>query len=163
MLKNYQFISNFRSPVLTPTGNGGRPHKVMYKAFRKGEVCTGRVHKVNGVDTCILMKDQYVVPFDVVRALSVESTSKASGNAELSVAGIASGTSIKKASRDYTRSIFVGGLLGLLTTMIAEHQNYIQPQPKNKMFGVFLGAALLGYITYEHNKHLQKENLPKIA
>jgi len=162
MLKKYEFIKNFNSPVMVTTGMPQKPHRVMYKKFKKGQLATGRLHSINGNASCILINDQYVVPLDSVRPLTVEPNSNVIGGSNFSVESLSTGSDIKKSSKDYTSSIFMGGIMGLLVTVLAEQKGYINPQGQNKIWGIFLGATLLGYITYEHNKYLQKLKLPTI-
>ena len=138
---------DYKSPYMVITGMAHKPHQVEYKAFKKGQAITGRVHHKNGKPAFVMVGGALVFPLNVLKEAVVKEQilSNAEGKKEETV-------SITKKSGDkfkYIDAAILGGLLGFGAVWYAEKKAWIPVgDKKNKIIGVAIGAALTAYLVY---------------
>jgi hypothetical protein len=147
--------TDFVTPYVIATGQPHKPTQICKKKFKKGDIITGEVKTVKGKPSFVLHKGVMVIPFSCVKQVVVkdivlsnldgtsDSVAKTNPKVELKVIK----TSDQK-NRDYFGGVLIGGALGFGAVILAEKQEWLAPDKKNKMYGIIAGAVIGVYCIY---------------
>jgi hypothetical protein len=147
--------TDFVTPYVIATGQPHKPTQICKKQFKKGDIITGEVKTVKGKPSFVLHKGVMVIPFSCVKQVVVkdivlsnldgtsDSVAKTNPKVELKVIK----TSDQK-NRDYFGGVLIGGALGFGAVILAEKQEWLAPDKKNKMYGIIAGAVIGVYCIY---------------
>lgn len=147
--------TDFATPYVIATGQPHKPTQICKKQFKKGDIITGEIKTVKGKPSFVLHKGVMVIPFSCVKQVVVkdivlsnldgtsDSVTKTNPKVELKVIK----TSDQK-NRDYFGGVLIGGALGFGAVILAEKQEWLAPDKKNKMYGIIAGAVIGVYCIY---------------
>lgn len=149
----------FETPYVIATGQPHRPTQICKKKFKKGEIITGEIKTAKGKPSFVLHKGVMLIPLSCVKQVitrditvgadSAVSDNTIKANPKVEVRTIK--TSDQK-NKDYFGGVLIGGALGLAGAILAEKQEWIPAEKKNKMYGIIAGALIGIYFIYKKNK-----------
>lgn len=151
MKKAYVLIQDFKAPYVVATGMPHKPSKIMLKKYVKGEIITGELKTAKGNPAIVLVSGVVPIPVTVLK----EVVTKEIGNFVNGTKSTVSVTpnkgqtiTVKKTNTRYLDAGIFGAILGVAGAYLAEKQNWLTPDKKNKLYGAGIGAVLAMYLVY---------------
>ena len=150
MKKAYVLIQDFNAPYVVATGMAHKPSKIMIKKYKKGEIIYGEMKTTNGKPSIVLIKGVIPIPATMLNEVVTKTISGVSGekSKEVNVKGGSKVVTVKKTNTRYMDAGIFGAIIGGVGAYLFEKQGWLQPNPKNKLYGALAGAVLGMYMVY---------------
>lgn len=150
MKKAYVLIRDFNAPYVVATGMAHKPSKIMIKRYKKGEIIYGEMKTTNGKPSIVLVKGVIPIPATMLNEVVTKTISGVSGEKSTETKQTQNNkvVTIKKTNTRYMDSGIFGAVIGAVATYLFEKQGWLQPNPKNKLYGALGGAVLGMYMVY---------------
>lgn len=150
MKKAYVLIQDFNAPYVVATGMAHKPSKIMIKKYKKGEIIYGEMKTTNGKPSIVLVKGVIPIPATMLNEVITKTISGVSGEKSTETKQTQNNkvVTIKKTNTRYMDAGIFGAVIGAISVYLFEKQGWLQPNPKNKLYGALGGAVLGMYIVY---------------
>lgn len=150
MKKAYVLIQDFNAPYVVATGMAHKPSKILIKKYKKGEIIYGEMKTTNGKPSIVLVKGVIPIPATMLNEVVTKTISGVSGekSKDVKVNESSKVVTVKKTNTRYMDAGIFGAVIGAISLYLFEKQGWIQPSPKNKLYGALGGAVLGMYMVY---------------
>jgi hypothetical protein len=150
MKKAYVLIQDFNAPYVVATGMAHKPSKIMIKKYKKGEIIYGEMKTTNGKPSIVLVKGVIPIPATMLNEVITKTISGVSGEKSTETKQTQNNkvVTIKKTNTRYMDAGIFGAVIGAVAVYLFEKQGWLQPNPKNKLYGALGGAVLGMYMVY---------------
>lgn len=150
MKKAYVLIQDFNAPYVVATGMAHKPSKIMIKKYKKGEIIYGEMKTTNGKPSIVLVKGVIPIPATMLNEVITKTISGVSGEKSTETKQPQNNkvVTIKKTNTRYMDAGIFGAVIGAISVYLFEKQGWLQPNPKNKLYGALGGAVLGMYMVY---------------
>lgn len=150
MKKAYVLIQDFNAPYVVATGMAHKPSKIMIKKYKKGEIIYGEMKTTNGKPSIVLVKGVIPIPATMLNEVITKTISGVSGEKSTETKQTQNNkvVTIKKTNTRYMDAGIFGAVIGAISVYLFEKQGWLQPNPKNKLYGALGGAVLGMYMVY---------------